>query len=468
MITQWPTRPDPSYRPPATSPYWDQELETMDPAIREQKVILPKLQAQLAYAYKCSAFYRKKWDAAGIRPEDIRSLKDFESVPLVTKEEIRQDQIDHPPFGSNLCATLGDLARVQGTSGTTGRPTAFAVSAGDMQRIAEAHARVMWGFGVRPHDVVFIGSIFSLYWGSWGALIGTERLGAMAFPFGAGVAGQTQRAIEWIAMVKPTVFYGTPSYSLYIAEQAKKLGLDPAKDFNFRILFFSGEPGAGVPSTKKRIEETYDAICVDSGSTAEMSPWMANAECGHRTGMHLWQDIVYAEIVDLATNKCVSFGEEGVTVYTHLDRTSQPMIRFLAGDVSRWVDDPCPCGRTYPRLPKGIYGRADDMFVVRGENVYPSAIEDVLRAIPGFGDEYRIIITRERTMDELIVQAEPARGVEGEEALRLKKELEAQLQARGLRTVVQLLEPGVLERTEFKAKRVIDRRDLYEAVCQDK
>jgi phenylacetate-CoA ligase len=463
-MKQWPTQPDPSYRPSPNSPYWNAELETMDLERREQDVILPKLQAQLAYAYQNSAFYRKKWDAAGIRPEDIRSLTDFESVPLVTKEEIRQDQIDHPPFGSNLCVPVVDLARILGTSGTTGRPTAFAVSEGDMRRIAEAHARIMWGFGVRQDDIVFIGSIFSLYWGSWGALVGTERLGAVAFPFGAGVAGQTRRAIEWIATVRPTIFYGTPSYSLYIAEQARKLGLDPARDFNFRILFFSGEPGAGVPSTKRRIEETYDAICIDSGSTGEMSPWMANAECSHRTGMHFWQDIVYAEIVDLSTNKRVPFGEEGVTVYTHLDRTSQPMIRFLAGDVTRWVNDKCPCGRTYPRLPNGIYGRADDMFVVRGENVYPSAIEDVIRAIPGFGDEYRIIITRERTMDELIVQAEPARVVESAEALRLKNELEVRLQARGLRTVVQLLEPGVLDRTEFKAKRIIDRRDLYESI----
>ena len=140
-----------------------------------------------------------------------------------------------------------------------------------MERIAEAHARTMWGFGVRQEDIVFIGSFFSLYWGSWGALIGAERLGAVAFPFGAGVPGQTDRAIEWMKEVRPTIFYGTPSYSLYIAEKAKERGVDPARDFNFRILFFSGEPGAGVPSTKKRIEETYGGICIDSGSTAEMS-----------------------------------------------------------------------------------------------------------------------------------------------------------------------------------------------------
>ncbi len=262
--------------------------------------------------------------------------------------------------------------------------------------------------------------------------------------------------------IKPTVFYGTPSYSLYLAEKAKSKGLDPSKDFNFKILFFSGEPGAGIPSTKKRIEETYGGICIDSGSTAEMSPWMSDCECEYRQGMHLWQDVVYGELVDPKSKKRVPYGTEGATVYTHLERTSQPMIRFWSGDISIWVNDPCPCGRTYPRLPKGIYGRADDMFVVRGENVYPSAIEDVIRGLKGFGDEYRIIITREKTMDEMIVQAEFTPQVDLAQIPGLKAELEAQLRANGLRTVVQMVEPGTLERTEFKAKRIIDKRDLYD------
>ena len=381
------------------------------------------------------------------------------------KDEIRRDQAEHPPFGSNVCVSTTELGRIQGTSGTTGKPTAFAISKGDMERIAEAHARAMWGFGMRQDDIVFIASFFSLYWGSWGALLGAERLGAVAFPFGAGVPGQTDRAIEWLREVRPTVFYGTPSYSLYLAERARERGVDPAKDFNFRILFFSGEPGAGVPSTKKKIEETYDGICIDSGSTAEMSPWMANCECAYRTGMHLWQDLVYAELVDPVTRKRVPYGHEGLTIYTHLERTSQPMIRFWAGDISQWVDDPCPCGRTYPRLPKGVYGRADDMFIVRGENVYPSAIENVIRGIEGFGDEFRIIITREKTMDEMIVQAEYVKGTDSATLDRLKKQLENELKKQGLRSIVQLVEPGVLERTEFKARRIIDKRTLYDEIA---
>ncbi len=468
MPKEWPPEYDETYFPAPDSRYWNRKVETMDPDDREQTVILPKLRAQLEYAYDYSPFYRTKWDKAGIGPGDIRSLEDFEEIPFVTKEEIRQDQLEHPPFGSNLCISKKELARVHGTSGTTGKPTTFGLSKGDMNRIAEAHARIMWGFGVRPEDTLFIGSFFSLYLGSWGALMGAERLGAAAFPFGAGVPGQTERAIEWIKEVRPTVFYGTPSYSLYLAEKAKAMGVDLRADFNFRILFFSGEPGAGVPSTKKRIEEIYGGVCVDSGSTAEMSPWMTNCECENRQGMHLWQDIVYAELVHQETKKRVPYGAEGVTVYTHLERTSQPMIRFWAGDISRWVNDPCPCGRTYPRLPKGVYGRADDMFVVRGENVYPSAIEDAIRGIKGFGDEFRIIITREKTMDELIVQAEPTPDMDPGLVPELAGRLEAALKTRGLRTNVQMLNPGTLERTEFKARRVIDRRDLYEEITKGK
>ena len=438
-------------------------METMDPEERQQTVILPKLRAQLRYAYERASLYKKKWDEAGVKPEDIHTLEDFEQSPLLTKEEMRQDQKENPPLGSYSCAPLKDILRLHGTSGTTGRPTAFGINKDDWQRIAEAHARIMWGFGIRPEDIVFIASFFSLYMGSWGALVGAERLGAICFPFGAGAPGQTERAITWIKEIKPAVFYGTPSYSLYLAEKAKAMGVDPAKDFNFRILFFSGEPGAGIPSTKKLIEETYGGICIDSGSTAEMTPWMSNCECEYRQGMHLWQDIVYAELVDPVTHKRVPYGKQGVTVYTHLERTSQPMIRFWAGDLSLWVNQPCPCGRTYPRLPKGIYGRIDDMFTIRGENVYPNVIEDVIRGIEGTGDEYRIIITREKVMDQLVVQVESIPEVEPTVVPQLKQKLEAELKKiLGVRAVVHMMELGTLERTEFKAKRVIDKRGLYE------
>ncbi len=319
---------------------------------------------------------------------------------------------------------------------------------------------------MRQEDIVFIGSFFSLYWGSWGALMGCERLGATAFPFGAGVSGQSDRSLEWIKEIQPTIFYCTP-LTAFIWPKRPEPSEWIRPEISISAFFsFPGNPVPGCPSTKKRIEDIYGAICIDSGSTGEMSPWMTDCECELRQGMHLWQDIVYAELVDPETKKRVPYGQEGVTVYTHLERNSQPMIRYWAGDIALWTDDPCPCGRTYPRFPRGIYGRADDMFVVRGENVYPSAIEDAIRSIQGFGDEFRIIITREKTMDEMIVQAEFKPDIDPAHTSGLKQKLDAVLKARGLRSIIQIVEPGTLGRTEFKAKRVIDQRRLYDEIHQ--
>src|SRR2546428_604707 len=190
-------------------------------------------------------------------------------------------------------------------------------------------ALILWAAGIRPDDRVLICSFFSLYLGSWGALRGVERLGATAFPFGAGVPGQTLMAVEWARELKPTAFYGTPSYALHFAETSRREGIDP-RTFGLRTLFFSGEPGAGIPATKRLIEETFGGRCVDMGSMAEMTPWMTNAECRHRTGMHLWQDLVYTQVCAPETFAPLPFGAEGTPVYTHLERTSQPMIRLVS------------------------------------------------------------------------------------------------------------------------------------------
>ncbi|MBI4589942.1 MAG: phenylacetate--CoA ligase family protein, partial [Candidatus Rokubacteria bacterium] len=433
-----------------------------DPEAREGEV-LRKIRATMAWAWERAPFYRNKWWAAGLEPGDIRRLDDFRKVPVLTKQELREDQAAHPPFGSYLAIPREEVHRIHGTSGTTGKPTAFAIGRDDWRRIANAHARIMWGFGLRPSDTVFFGSFFSLYMGGWGALLGVERLGATAFPFGAGVPGQTLMALRWLKEMKPSAFYGTPSYGLYVAEKARQEGINP-REFGLRILFFSGEPGAGIPSTKRRIEEAYGGVCVDTGSMAEMTPWLTNAECEFRTGMHLWQDIVYAELLHPESREPVPFGKEGVPVYTHLERTSQPMIRLWSGDLATWTDDPCECGRTYPRLPKGVYGRVDDMVIVRGENVYPSAIEEVLRRIQGLGEEYRIIVSRQETMDELVIQAEvrPEAGAPPGAVDALRAEMETRLRAViGVRATVQLVPYGQLERTEFKARRLIDNRDLF-------
>jgi phenylacetate-CoA ligase len=460
-LAVWPPRYDPGYRPAAADQYWLPEIECAASADRDTVIFL-KLKGQIQYAWERSPFYRLKWQQAGVSPATLKSPDDLTRFPVIQKSELRNEQESKPPFGNLLCIEPDEVVRIHGTSGTTGRPVVFGIGADDWQRIATAHARIMWGAGLRPDDRIMICSFFSLYVGSWGALMGGERLGAAMFPFGAGVPGQTVRAVEWAQIVRPTAFYGTPSYALRFAEVAVQQGVEP-RSIGFRTMFFSGEPGAGIPATKKLIEETFGAACVDMGSMAEMMPWMTNAECRHRTGMHLWQDLVYTEVCDPETFRPVPFGKEGTPVYTHLERTSQPMIRLASNDRTRWVNSPCPCGRTYPRLPDGIYGRYDDMFVIRGENVYPSAIEATLRGIDGFGGEFQVIISREDNMDELLVQAEYAPS-HGNRTLidALRETMLERLRARlGVRPVLELVPPNSLPRTEFKARRVIDNRELY-------
>ena len=455
----WPPVYDRGYRPDPAERYWDRRRETMSPDERAAE-ILAKIQATMRWAYDRAPFYRRRWSAAGLEPGDVRSLDDFARVPTITKADLRADQAEHPPYGSYLCIDPETIAHVHGTSGTSGRPTAFAWTADDMARIAEAHARIMWGFGLRPSDMVFIGSIFSLYVGSWGALLGTERLGAAAFPFGAGVAGQTQQAVNWIVQMRPTAFYGTPSYALRLAEVAQAQGIDP-RALGFRIMFFSGEPGAGIPAMKRLIETTFDAHCIDSGSMGEMTPWMNLAECSERTGMHLWQDVVYAEVLDPHTWQGVPHGGRGTPVYTHLERTCQPMIRLVSGDVAEWTGAPCACGRTYPRFPRGIIGRIDDMITVRGENVYPSAIEDVLRGFAELGTEFEIVVSRRGPMDELLVRVEtaaPGTGQAPELVERIGTTLRTTM---GVRPTIELCEPHTLARTDLKSRRVRDERGLY-------
>ncbi len=457
----WPPRYDARYVPPPEQEHWFPDIECAPPRDRDA-LIFRKLSGQVRYAWERSPFYRRKWQEAGVSPGTLKTLDDLSKFPVVQKSELREAQERCPPFGDNLCIQPTEIARVHGTSGTTGKPTVFGVGRDDWERIGEAHARIMWGAGIRPRDRIMICSFFSLYVGSWGALKGGERLGATVFPFGAGVSGQTLMAVQWALDLEPTAFYGTPSYALHLAETARREGVDP-RSLGFRMLFFSGEPGAGIPATKQLIEETFGGACVDMGTMAEMMPWMSNAECRHRTGMHLWQDVVYTQVCDPHTCAPLPAGSEGMPVYTHLERTSQPMIRLVSGDLTRWTDDPCPCGRTYPRLPNGIYGRIDDMFIVRGENIYPGAIEDTLRAIDGFGGEFRVIITRREAMDELLVRAEHARGVDTADAQeRLKKTMRERLRARlGVHPIVELVPEGTIPRTEFKARRVLDDRDLY-------
>ena len=453
---------DENYLPPADSRYWFPRRETM-PAGEREKAILARLQEVCRYAYANAPFYKKKWDEAGFHPDHLKSLEDFEDkVPVLKKTDLRASQANHPPYGDYLCIPESEIFHLHGTSGTTGRPTAFAIGRDDWRAIANAHARCMWAMGMRPGDVICVAAIFSLYMGSWGALAGAERLRAKAFPFGAGAPGMSARCAQWLDLVKPSAFYGTPTYAVHLGETAIKEGLNPRK-FGLKHMFFSGEPGASIPGVRGRIMELFDAKVFDCGSMAEMTPWMNVAGSAETEGMLCWQDIIYTEVCDPKTMRRVPYGQRGTPIYTHLERTSQPMIRLASGDLTQWVNEPNPCGRTYPRLPHGIFGRIDDMFTIRGENVYPSEIEAVLHEIPGYGGEHQIVISREAAMDELLLRVEANEGIfaSGDVAPFCNEVGKSIQKLLGLRVKAEVVAQGTLPRTDFKARRVVDDRAAF-------
>ena len=454
--------------------YWDEERETMEPRLRE-RLILARMRHQLAYVYECLPFYRRHYDAHGFKPEQVRSIEDFQTkVPVVTKKMLVEDQAEHPLFGSYAGEfEEADVARIQGSSGTSGTPTLYRVSRGDWERSAEVAALALWSTGIRPDDVAQVSFPFSLFFGGWGVVQGLERLGATCLPLGAI---ESARHLELIERIRPTVFSGTPSYCQHLATEAGRRGLDLAASA-VRRLFVGGEPGGCLPGTKEALAAGWDAEAFDSGSTSEMYPFNTNVESDAHEGVLTITDEVFTEIVDRDdANAPLPHGERGAIVYTHLWRESQPMIRFHPGDESWMADDgPTRCGRTYPRLPEGVIGRLDDMLVIRGANVYPSAVETILHDCGELGPEFSIVVERRGALDEIAVRAEltdpaaAALGALGTSAAAERRdaiaaEVAAKL-ATGLmiRVPVELLDPGTLPPTVFKAKRVVDNRSAATA-----
>lgn len=436
--------------------YWNEERETMAPAAR-RRVIFERIKHQLEYVYARTPFYRSLYDFHKIKPESIRSLEEFtERVPIVTKQMLREAQERCPPFGDYLAIEPGEVAHIHGTSGTTGMPTMFGISRDDWEFMSEATAMQQWAAGMRPDDVVQISFPMSLFLGGWGMLGGAEKIGARILPIGGG---ETERQVNLMYHVGATVLCATPSYALYLLDAARKAGRDTA-NASLRLGIFGGEPGAGIPEVKRMIEAGWGMKAIDFGNSAEVHP-CSNMECEHRTGMHAWTDIVYTEVVAKGDPHApMPTGKRGAVVYTALWRRSQPMIRYWPGDETLMLDEPCPCGRTYPRLPQGVIGRLDDLLIIRGVNVYPSAIEQALRDVPGIGVEFRVYTTRRAgTIVEARIEAESADGppCESGQAEALAQTAERKVRAHtGVRFPVTIVPAGTFPRAALKARRVIE------------
>lgn len=450
--------------------YWDKDKELRPRAEREREV-LALLQQQLHRVYADLPFYREHYDAHGFHPDQVRSLEDFTRlVPVITKKMLREDQAAHPPFGSYLGVPESEIARIHGSSGTTGAPTLYGISRTDWDYIADVMAQGFYTAGVRPSDRVQLATVFGMFIGGWGSLLGCERIGATAFPIGAG---ETERQLELMYRVGTTVLISTPTYALHMLERARSLGYDTAAS-PLRLGVFIGEPGAAIPGTRQVLEEGWGMKVRDLATTSEMTPFATNAECEAGRGVHVLQDEVWTEIVDKDdSNVAVPDNVSGGVIYTHLRRRSQPMIRFASGDESHMTHEPCPCGRTYPRLPNGVYGRLDDMLIIRGANVYPSQVQRSLLSVDGTGVEFVIVVERESSLDTATVRVEYDPTARPADPEAFKQETAAAVRARlkndtNINFAVEVLEPDTLERAVSKAKRVIDRRPLPAGSDQDR
>ncbi len=404
---------------------------------------LARLQQGIERLLPHNRFYRQKF--ADFSPA-IHQLEDLARLPFTYKSELVADQEAHPLYGTNLTYPLAEYVRLHQTSGTTGKPLKILDTQESWDWWAECWTSVYRAAGVGREDIIFLAFSFGPFIGFWSAYEGAKRLGALTVPGGGMDSLQRLRAMLEIGA---TVLVCTPSYALRLAEVAQEHGLD-IRESSVRVTIHAGEPGASIPATRQRIEQAWGARTFDHAGMTEMGAY--GFMCAQQSGIHVNEEEFLAEILDTQSGQPVQEGEVGELVLTNLGRWGSPAIRYRTGDLVRHGGYSCPCGRAFLHLPGGIIGRADDMLIVRGVNVYPSALANVLHRFPQVA-EYRIIVTRQGEMDEIALQVECPPEI----AAMLQDELHVAL---SLRFPVEVVPPGTLPRFELKAKRVEDLRTI--------
>jgi phenylacetate-CoA ligase len=420
---------------------YDRALETLD---RERLSAhqWTRLRTLVDEVGGANPFWTNKWRAAGLATaRDLRDWKDFARLPLTAKAELVGDQASQPPFGTNLTYPLERYVRVHQTSGTSGAPLRWLETQASWEWWARCWGFVLAGAGVRPDDRVFFPFSFGLFIGFWAGFEGARALGALAIP-GGGQDSLTRLAS--IESLGATVLVCTPSYALHLLQVARERGIDAAR-LPLRVTVHAGEPGAGIPAVRARIETGWGVRAFDHAGMTEMGAY--GYECQAQAGLHVNESEFIAEVIDPATGAA---SREGELVLTNLGRLGSPLIRYRTGDRVRRAEGPCACGRTFARLEGGILGRLDDMLIVRGVNVFPSAIEAIVRRFPV--EEFRIEVFRAGELDEVRLLLEVEGGAAG--ALRVQEALRAGL---GLRLDVAHVAAGSLPRFELKARRVVRR-----------
>ena len=431
--------------------FWNEKAERMPTSEREQ-LQLKRLQEVVKTAYENVPYYKKRFNEEGIKPEDIKTLKDIEKLPFTTKDDLRAAY----PFGM-FAVPSKKIVELHTSSGTTGKPTVSGYTRKDLDTWSEVMARGLTMFGLTEDDVIQNTHGYGLFTGGFGVHYGSQKIGATVIPISTG---QTKRQIEIMKDFKTNVLIFTPSYGLYLAEVAEEEGITP-DNLELKAIGFGAEMWTG--EMRKEIERRFGVPAYNIyGLTEIMGPGIA-LECEAQDGLHVMEDHFYPEIIDSKTLETLPDGKKGELVLTNLTREGMPIIRFRTKDITALKRTECSCGRTFVKMDR-ITGRTDDMLKIKGVAVFPSQIEKALLKIDGLEPHYQIIVTRPHHLDELEVQVEASQGLfsdEVRELVGIKRRIENQIHNEiGIRVNVTLVEPKTLPRSEGKAVRVIDKRNF--------
>jgi phenylacetate-CoA ligase len=431
--------------------YWEPLIERMP--VDELKAIQEeKLQSLVSYVYNHSTFYKKRFDIAGISPNDIQSLDDVRKLPFTTKQDLRDTYLT-----GMLCVPQEHVVRYHASSGTTGKPTVVGYTKNDINEWTTSLARGLTSIGVGRGDVVQVGYGYGLFTGGLGLHYGVEMVGASAIPTSSG---NTERQIELMQDLGSTAMACTPSYFLYVNEVFNKLGISIVDDTKLKCGLFGAEPWS--EEMRRRIEEQTGIKAYDVYGTSEISGPLFT-ECRYQDGMHIWADQFLIEVIEPDTGERLPDGERGELVVTTLAKEALPLIRYRIGDLTVINSGPCRCGRTHPRIMR-ILGRTDDMIIIRGINVFPGQVEAVLMDIPEVAEQYLLVVDRVKELDTLTVQVEVTRDVFSNKISDLmvleKKVIKALQAVLNISANVELMEPGTIPRSTGKAQRIIDKRKI--------
>jgi phenylacetate-CoA ligase len=429
---------------------WDDEFETL-PREAMAALQLKRLRDLVDRIAVSVPFYRKKLGEIGYRPGDLKSLADLSRLPFTTKDDLRENY----PFGL-FAVPMERVVRIHASSGTTGKPTVVGYTRRDIDTWSELMARTLSCGGTTRGDVVHNAYGYGLFTGGLGAHYGAEKIGAAVIPMSGG---NTKRQILIMKDFGSTVLLSTPSYALNIAELLPEEGVKPT-DLKLRCGLFGAEPWS--EAMRKEIEARLRLSAVDIYGLSEViGPGVASECIEGKSGLHVFEDHFIPEIIDPKTGAVLPYGEIGELVFTTITKEAFPVLRYRTRDISRLVAEPCVCGRTLVRMER-ISGRTDDMLIIRGVNVFPSQIETVLMAIEGVEPHYQLIVSREGALDVLEVQVEVNEAIFSDEIKRLEvvaRRIEADIKdLLGVSCKVKLVEPKTIQRSEGKAKRVIDTR----------